>query len=121
MWDLEILGEMLWSLENPFFYEGVDFLVWSNEPSSVYLVKLAYKFIHMRASEVDRRPSVVVQLLYRVWGFWSPLKVKVFSWKALKDRIPTCHFSGRNIVDSRGISCVLCSYSVESIGHLFVR
>lgn len=53
----------------------------------------------------------------------SPLKVNVFSWQLLQDRISTRQnlFSRRIIVDPGGISCAFCNENVESACHLFVR
>lgn len=82
-----ILGELFQTLKSLVFSEGVEFWVWSNDSFSVYSVRSTYRFLYKRASEVDMRSDEIIQLLSKVWESWSLLKVKVFSWQLLQDRI----------------------------------
>jgi len=52
-WQLIILGELIQTLDSQIFYQGVDFWVWSNDSSSIFLVRPTYRFLHRRASELE--------------------------------------------------------------------
>lgn len=65
----------------------------------------------------------MIRLLSSVWKSWSPLRVKIFSWQLVQDRILTCQnrFSRKIIVDLGSISFVFYDEHLESVCHLFVR
>jgi hypothetical protein len=60
--------------------------------------------------------------LIKVWKFWAPSKVIVFSWQLLQNRIPSYQnlFRRRVITDINNTLCALCGNSVELMGHLFL-
>jgi len=110
-----ILGELFHTLESLIFFEGVEFWVWNNDYFSVYSIKSTYRFLYKRASEVDMRSDEIMHLLSRVCESWSHLKVKVFSWQLLQDRIFDSieSFFKENYSWLWGTSCVLCNEPVK--------
>ena len=61
-----------------------DVMLWKADPSGVYTTKSAYNLLITPSSPaLDRRTS---QLL---WNMKIPPKDAVFTWKLLRDRLPT--------------------------------
>lgn len=47
----------------------------------------------MRDNVVEGMSEVIVKLIAMVWEFWFPLKINVFSWQLLQDKILTHQIS----------------------------
>lgn len=57
-----------------------------------------------------------------IWGCGSPIKIRVFIWLALKDRILTYeNLRKRNWPGYSGQLCPLCSFKEESLDHLLLK
>ncbi|MCI33082.1 F-box family protein, partial [Trifolium medium] len=75
-----------------------------------------------QAHGVTARPVALVRNLSSLWKSWVPLKVIVFSWQLLQDRIPSRQNLLRRKVlpDPDSAICALCGLSEESFVHLFI-
>ncbi|PNX89722.1 glutamate-gated kainate-type ion channel receptor subunit GluR18, partial [Trifolium pratense] len=55
------------------------------------------------------------------WCLFVPLKVSIFAWRLLRDRLPTkANLVTRGILSSTALSCVSGCGEVESTHHLFL-
>ncbi|KAL5187545.1 hypothetical protein HKD37_05G013203 [Glycine soja] len=91
-----------------------DVMLWKVDPSGVYTTKSAYKLLITPSTPAsDRRTS---QLL---WHMKIPPKDAVFTWKLLRDRLPTRANLSRRGVIIQDIACPLCGDEQEEVGHLF--
>ncbi|GAU26578.1 hypothetical protein TSUD_266930 [Trifolium subterraneum] len=86
------------------------------DPSGRFSVRSAY--LTLTGPKVVSDPN---PLLSRVWKSWDPLKVIVFSWKLLQDRVATRqNLLRRQVIrDISDSFCAFCGVSVESVDHLF--
>ena len=82
------------------------------ETSSVYTVRSAYKFL-----TVDD-----VVFVSSLWLKEVPLKVVLFAWRLLRDRLPTKdNLYRRNVVDIDDQFCVGGCGEVETSSHLLLH
>jgi hypothetical protein len=67
-------------------------------------------------------PAGLLSALIVSWKSPAPLKVRVFAWQLLHDRIPTrVNLRRRQIIDVTGdLSCALCGGVMEDTHHLFI-
>jgi len=86
------------------------------ETSSVYTVRSAYKFLTVNVP-VDAEVSVS-----QLWLKEVPLKVVLFAWRLLRDRLPTKdNLYRRNVVGVDDQLCVGGCGEVETSSHLFLH
>ncbi|XP_024630905.2 uncharacterized protein [Medicago truncatula] len=92
-----------------------DSWVWLPDPSGGYTVRGAYSLL------ISQVPSVAVDDLDLVWHKQVPLKVSVFAWRLLRDRLPTrTNLIARRVLSSDMSSCVAGYGHPESARHLFL-
>ncbi len=92
---------------------GTDTLRWRWDPAEAFSVRTTYTFL--------QDGGVKVVLFDKLWGTKAPLKVKIFIWTALKDRILT-----KDNLSVRGwtgdvITCVFCGVAIETVNHLLAE
>lgn len=63
------------------------------------------------------------QVLVSLWKNLCPLKVAIFSWMTVQDRVATRSvLSSKNIIqEDQPLSCPLCSLQLETPNHLFLH
>ncbi|GAU10909.1 hypothetical protein TSUD_426860, partial [Trifolium subterraneum] len=95
---------------------------WKFEPSGMYSVKSAYLSLLGEVQGGTVRPVAQITVLASLWKSWAPLKVVVFSWKLLQDRIPSrLNLLRRRVFPNpESALCALCGLSGESSAHLFI-
>ena len=65
--------------------------------------------------------DIVLRSLKASWESSAPLKVQVFLWLLLQDRIPTrVNLMRRGVLSVVEDTCTCCSNSPESVSHLFL-
>ncbi|KAH1228046.1 hypothetical protein GmHk_10G028129 [Glycine max] len=94
--------------------QGADSWVWKQDSSEIYSTRTAYKFLlgEIRGESEDGSFSLL-------WKLKIPPKAKVFTWRLIKDRLPTkMNLRGRQveIVDPL---CLFCNNLDEDAAHLF--
>ncbi|PNX79566.1 hypothetical protein L195_g035552, partial [Trifolium pratense] len=82
---------------------------------SVFSVKLAYLVLDKRARPQTTLKGDNMEYLGRIWVSWATMKVAVFSWQLLRDRIPTRR---RVLVGTSETSCVFFGVVEESFDDL---
>ncbi|GAU21258.1 hypothetical protein TSUD_286680 [Trifolium subterraneum] len=92
------------------------------ETSGIYSVKLSYLSLIGEVQGVTVRPLAQIRALASLSKSWAPLKVVVFSYKLLQDRIPSRHnlLRRRVLATPESAICALCGLSGESSVHLFI-
>jgi len=83
---------------------------WTSDGS--YTASSAY-----RAMFIGTVSNPVIQ---RVWKSWAPLRVKFFTWLALKSRLWTADRRRRHSLDAHD-PCWLCDQEAETVDHLLVN
>ena len=85
-----------------------DTMLWKAEPSGVYSTKSAYRLMmNPNRSGSDGRTFKII------WKLKIPPRAAVFSWRLIKDRLPTRdNLLSRN-VPIQEVECPLCGYVLE--------
>jgi len=91
-----------------------DTMVWKAESTGVYSTSSAYRMIlNINASASD------VRIFKLIWKMNIPPRAATFTWRLLKDRLPTKgNLLRRNII-IQDADCPLCGQVQEEVGHLF--
>lgn len=94
-----------------------DIWLWKLEKSNVYSVRSVYNLLTTQYIDVTTAEAQVL------WHKDVPMKVVIFTWRLLRDRLPT-----KNNLSHRGILtnndsclCVGRCGSVETLNHLFLH
>jgi hypothetical protein len=102
--------------------EDVDEWRWGLEDDGLFSVKSMYLHIDSVFSPEPSLREDVLRVLKNIWKSPAPSKVIAFSWKLVRNRLPT-----KDNLVLRGIqinggtnSCVHCNGSVEIADHLFL-
>lgn len=90
-----------------------DSWTWKADPSGSYSTKSAYGILP-QAIRGDDEDGVFGKL----WKLKLPSKALVFSWRLIKDRLPT-KVNLRRQVEISDSACPLCNCSEEDAAHLF--
>jgi len=92
-----------------------DTWVWLPDPIGGYSVRGAYDLL----TAVDI--PYVESVLDLVWHRQVPLKVSIFAWRLIRDRLPTkANLAARGMLQSEATLCVLGCGLVETTDHLFL-
>jgi len=86
--------------------------VWLPDPSEGYSIRGSY---HLLTTKDIPHADPVASLIMQV-----PLKVSIFAWRLLRDRLPTkSNLVHRRVISSEASLCVSDCGSVETTQHLF--
>ena len=55
------------------------------------------------------------------WNMWIPVKINVFIWRVMMDRIPTRKNLDKCNVEIESLLCPMCSGDVRDVSHLFFK
>ena len=88
--------------------EGRDEVRWALEQTGVYSVSSMYRLLSQGAT---------VAYADDIWDSRLPLKVKIFMWQLVLDRLPTCRQLAAHLGTSNG-TCALCG-EAEDASHVF--
>ncbi|CAJ2651349.1 unnamed protein product [Trifolium pratense] len=115
-WEEELVGEcqsllMTFSLQD---YVS-DRWQWQPDPDDGYTVRGAYQLLTAQDTvTLDTAAGLI-------WHPQVPLKVSIFAWRLLRDRLPTkANLVSRAILSSEDHLCVSGCEEVESAQHLFL-
>ena len=89
--------------------------VWLRDPSEGYSVRGSYQLLTTKDNPLaDPAASLI-------WHNQVPLKVSIFAWRLLRDRLPTkSNLVHRQIISSETSLCVSDCGLVETSHHLFL-
>ncbi|RZB66378.1 Nuclear-pore anchor isoform B [Glycine soja] len=91
-----------------------DTMVWKADPCGVYSTKSAYRILMTCNRHVSE-----ANIFKTIWKLKIPPRAAVFSWRLIKDRLPTRHNLLRRNVSIQENECPLCGYEQEEADHLF--
>ena len=91
-----------------------DTMVWKADPSGFYSTKSAYRLLM-----TFNRPVPERRIFQTLWKLKIPPRAGVFSWRLIKDRLPTRANLLRRNVPIQDTMCPLCGSQQEEAGHLF--
>ncbi|GAU19474.1 hypothetical protein TSUD_77180 [Trifolium subterraneum] len=95
--------------------QSVDMWIWRPDPIRGYSVRGAYQLLtsHQSISLIDTEDLI--------WHKQIPLKVSIFAWRLLRNRLPTKdNLANRGIITAEAQSCVAGCGALESAQHLFI-
>ena len=91
-----------------------DTLLWKTEPSGLYSTRSAYRLLINH-----NRPVSDGRIFQLIWKLKIPPRAAIFSWRLIKDRLPTrANLLRRNVALQENV-CPLCRNEQEEAGHLF--
>jgi len=95
----------------------LDTMVWKADPSGLYSTKSAYRLMMTYNRSVSDG-----RIFQTIWKLKIPPRALVFSWRLIKDRLPTTTTRAnllRRNVSIQETECPLCGIEQEEAGHLF--
>jgi hypothetical protein len=123
-WEYELMLELLEAVPIVVCVEENDRWIWTQEENGCFTVKSAYLLLgRVFVSEMDFG-SYELSVLHNMWrSSAAPSKVITFSWKLLRNRIPTrVNLAVRRVQMAGGsMDCILCVGKREDADHLFIR
>jgi len=102
---------LLWeAVEDVQLRHGIeDSIRWKWTPDATYSARSAYQAFFIGSAQfAGARP---------IWKAWAPLKVKLFTWLAVKGRIWTADRRHRRGITT-DLTCRLCDQEAETADHL---
>ena len=89
-------------------------MVWKADPCGVYSTKSAYRILMTSNRQIPE-----ANIFKTIWKLKIPPRAAVFSWRLIKDRLPTRYNLLRRNVAIQENECPLCGYDQEEADHLF--
>ncbi|GAU25119.1 hypothetical protein TSUD_274080 [Trifolium subterraneum] len=122
VWEEELLLGLQDFISPMAFSTDDDVWYWGLEDGGVFTVKSAYLLLGRMFASFSMFNVCELRVLNSIWRSPAPSKVIAFSWKLLRNRIPT-----RDCLSRRGIlaaggsrECVHCQGREETALHLFL-
>lgn len=98
-----------------------DRFVWPYDNSNCFTIKSCYASLNVHSSNEDEAAGGLIGMR-SVWQEFAPSKLKIFGWRLLRDRLPTCkQLLKRNIIHLNDSYCVLCQSQLEDHNHVFLN
>ncbi|KAK2426689.1 hypothetical protein QL285_025332 [Trifolium repens] len=116
VWEEEMLGECQYLLF-PFTVQAQssDVWRWQPDPDAGYSIRGAYQLLTSHDSFTLSETDDLV------WHKQVPLKISIFVWRLLRDRLPTkSNLVARGIISPNDLYCVSGCGGGESAHHLFL-
>ena len=119
VWEEEMLEECRQLLNGVVLqFDLSDRWLWDSDSDAGYTVRSAYQQLTTHAEAEP--PEVTTGDL--IWHKKVPLKVSIFAWRLLRDRLPTKNnLLRRGVVDAEAVMCVTGCGLEESVPHLFIH
>ncbi|CAJ2638275.1 unnamed protein product [Trifolium pratense] len=95
--------------------QAIDRWQWSLDPDTGYTVGGVYQHLTSQDSvTLDDADNLI-------WHSQVPLKVSIFAWRLLRDRLPTrANLVTRGVLSTTGATCVFGCGVTETAHHLFL-
>jgi hypothetical protein len=121
-WELDLLGHFVASVPVVPLTGENDVWWWGLEDNGAFSVKSAYLLLDRTFTSEPDFDVEGLRVLSNLWKCAAPSKVTAFSWKLLRNRIPTrVNLAARGILETvGGGDCVHCVGILEDARHLFM-
>ncbi|KAH1246485.1 hypothetical protein GmHk_06G016557 [Glycine max] len=95
------------------YSSSLDSLIWKADPSGAYSTKSAYNLFKNggRTDNEDRTFEII-------WNLKIPPRASAFSWRLLRNRLPTKANLRKRQITLLSYRCPLCDHEEEDIGHI---
>ncbi|KAK2454307.1 hypothetical protein QL285_001883 [Trifolium repens] len=122
VWEEALLVDLFNSFPALTLSDGEDEWVWLLGGDGMFSVKSTYDYLGIIFSPEPYFGEEDLRVLKNIWKSPAPSKVIAFSWKLLRNRIPTRANLVLRGVDVNGglVDCVHCHGAEESALHLFL-
>lgn len=116
VWEENLLEECRALLFDVSLFPNVsDVWVWILDPVGGYSVRGAYDFL--TSADTNHLDSA----MDLVWHHQVPLKVSIFAWRLLQNRLPTkANLAARGVLQTEAALCVAGCDQTETAEHLFI-
>jgi len=116
-WEEGLLGDLISLLQNVNLQvNNIDRWRWALESTNTFSVRNAYKFLTLQPPLVSSVDAL------SLWHKDVPLKVVLFRWRMLRDRLSTKdNLFRRGVIDQASRQCVSGCGSLETSNHLFLH
>ncbi|XP_028184613.1 uncharacterized protein LOC114371346 [Glycine soja] len=110
---IQLIVAFLAELENVHITQSSrDSLIWQADPNGIYSTKSAYTLLQEADREVLEDSASKI-----IWSLQIPPRATAFSWRLLKNRIPT-KANLRRQVEMPSYNCPLCESEEETTSHV---
>jgi hypothetical protein len=122
VWEDSILNNLLEVLPVVVLSEEEDVWSWELEDNGCFSVRSAYLLLDAIFSPASLLDDLHIRVLKNIWKSPAPFKVIAFSWKLIRNRLPTTdNLLRRGVhVDGDSTVCVHCGSREENVTHLFL-
>ena len=111
--EIDLVAAFLAELENVHINQSSrDSLIWKADPNGIYSTKSTYTLLQEADREVIEDSASKI-----IWSLKIPPRATVFSWRLLRNRIPTRANLRRRHVEMPSYSCPLCESEEEIASH----
>jgi len=117
VWEEGLLGDLILLLQNVNLQvDNADRWRWALESTHTFSVRSVYKYL-------THQPPLVSSVdASSLWHKDVPLKVVLFGWRLLRDRLPSKdNLFRRGVIDQASRQCVSGCDSLETSNHLFLH
>jgi hypothetical protein len=122
-WEEELLTSLIEFLPTMVLVEEEDNWRWALDESGMFTVKSTYTFVASIFAPETLLDAQVMRVLDMIWKNPSPSKVLAFSWRLLRNRLPTKDNLVQRGINANGgdNNCVHCQGREEGASHLFLN
>lgn len=102
-WDVQLVNQTFWHIDAQrilviplLMHDMTNFLAWRHTKNGLFSVRSAYhcewenQYGNKLANENDVGTSIPNLIWSTVWSLLCPLKVQIFSWRALRSHLLSC-------------------------------
>ncbi|PWA80221.1 RNA-directed DNA polymerase, eukaryota [Artemisia annua] len=107
------LSALMDALTNVSFNDEADKWIWNVNNSHIFSVSNARQLIDAINLPSGNRPAN--------WSKFVPIKINIFAWRLLQNRLPTKTNLNDRDIDVPNILCSMCNEVQEDASHIFLQ
>ncbi|KAH1217474.1 putative ribonuclease H protein [Glycine max] len=115
--EIQMVADLLAEIDSAHLNQSNrDILWWKPDPNGLFSTRTAYKVLQETHHSISQD-----NVLNTMWKLKIPPKVSAFSWRLLKNRLPSRDNLRKRQVTMPSYSCPLCDHEEESVDHLMFK